>query len=744
MADYTPIVLQGNPAEQARQVALAEAAAAEAATSAATAQAAVGVGEQPDTATGLSTLDVGERFWVDQGDGTFISYLIEAGPVATQVMRNTLDITGAGAAANIGTAYGFDVQDGLDGRRSMRGLVATAAALTSLLSSAAVSGAPGATYTVETSPYPTSVNIRGNGATIHNVNTDELNDAVNTDTTQRALPLGVSTLQTTSDFTYYAISAVSGPLLTVGANASEFTVGDVVILHGADSYTSSGNSVYTNYLRANVVAVGATTVMLDRPLSHQLAADTPVIATTAENVASEVLNGPTYVYLLNKPYIENLTIKSDKGNTTWGGGCIDGVFRNITTIGRSGPQLNAMQDCLWDGVRVQAWRKICELAEGSAGTTVRNLRGVLEDSSTKTGESAGTFFVAMNENCADCVFDDFIASSGPNDSGTGVTACQIGSGRNNEIRNSSFEFPAHTGTALSVQTGSTASNSDSGYRNVTVHAPVCSYFFKTLGGGGSIIRPYLIDSKFTGTPATGAANLDGTDGRMFNCSFEAGNVTMASSGATGWMISHNKFPGTFTIGSATGCTISSNYIADGFADMTEARLKANTIEGNWSDKSLALDAVAVVDNTQIADITTTTANTAYKSMVCPAASLAIGDRIIIRARLQAGGAGGGNRSAAVSVTTTGVGRQGCGTRTLTATGSLYVECELIVKSDTQLTFRTSIGGDEQNISAVTVDSLAANDLTIAVEAWVSGTEVIVPYGCRIIPAKAGMRHLPFM
>jgi hypothetical protein len=127
--------------------------------------------------------------------------------------------------------------------------------------------------------------------------------------------------------------------------------------------------------------------------------------------------------------------------------------------------------------------------------------------------------------------------------------------------------------------------------------------------------------------------------------------------------------------------------------------------------------------------------------VFAAGDLAVGDRIIIYSRLSAGGAGGTSRNAAVGVSTPTAGRKGCGSKVVTAAGSLDVEAELVIASDTIIIYHTTIAGTELGPSSVTVDSLAANALTVTVEAWVSGADPVVPYGCRIIPVKLGMKHL---
>lgn len=154
-------------------------------------------------------------------------------------------------------------------------------------------------------------------------------------------------------------------------------------------------------------------------------------------------------------------------------------------------------------------------------------------------------------------------------------------------------------------------------------------------------------------------------------------------------------------------------------------------------------AAVLIDDKQSASIVATAANSVYRSATFAAGDLAVGDRIVIRSWLRAGGTGANTRTVAISVSTPGAGRQGCGLRSTTAASTnLSVESELVIQNDTTILFRTTIGGVDGTPSSVNVGSLAANPLTVSLEAWVgNASDPIVPYGCRIIPMKLGMRHL---
>lgn len=73
---------------------------------AAAAQNAVGVESAANTGAGLAATAIGETFWVNNGDGTGITYRHDPGPVATEVGRFIIDPTDSGASALIGFEQG--------------------------------------------------------------------------------------------------------------------------------------------------------------------------------------------------------------------------------------------------------------------------------------------------------------------------------------------------------------------------------------------------------------------------------------------------------------------------------------------------------------------------------------------------------------------------------------------------------------------------------------------------------------
>jgi hypothetical protein len=651
-------------------------------------------------------------------------------------------------AAGIGTADGTDLQTLIDkvrdGAVNIAAREPTAASLEALAAeSAVITGYAGATHTVETAPYLARSNlvIHGNGATLKNTNQTGLDTD---EWVSSALFLGTSILRGTDALPYYPITSTRGPMLVSTGNGDKFAVGDPVVVRGASGYTAD-DFVPRNSLRAIVCAQTADTITLDRMLPAELLADRPEIANARAGADFSPFRGAPQYYLSIRPNVANLTLASDIGAGLNLFGVIDGVFRDIRSVGRNGLVANALQDCLVDRLRFQAWRKGIEMSEGSYGTIVRNVRGSLSDASERYGgaSDAPPFFIGINENSEQCTIEDIHFDSGPNDLGATCNACQLASGRKNGIRDFDFRFPAHTGVALSIQSNGTAGNSadEMTYERGQVYAPACKTFLTFSDGGAGLDKPRAIDLEFTGILADRAVTIGGTNGLMERCRYESGDVSFAPA-VTGWRIQGNEFNGSFTFPATfANNRIVGNYIKKGFTNLTGTLLKNNVIADNESDASRRLSAAAVVVDAQSANITATLPNTAYQTAVFAAGDLAVGDRIIIYSRLTAGGNGGGGRNAAIGVSTPIAGRKGCGSRVVTAMGSLNVEAELVVVSDTIILYHTTIGGIELGPSSVVVDSLAANPLTVTVEAWVSGSDPVVPYGCRIIPVKPGMRHL---
>jgi hypothetical protein len=621
----------------------------------------------------------------------------------------------------------------------------TAAALEALAAEhSLLTGEPGAVYTVEEAPFVRRQRliIRGNGAELRNVNQTPLNVDHNI---SAALPLGVSTVWDTSYLTYYPVASASGRELALASGAgANFAPGDLVVLHGATKYYGPGNAyeVYRNYLRARVLDVSADLVVIDRALPAQLLADSPVIGNTAEDMPTAVTAAGTH-YLLYAPHISNLQIASDVGDAFQHGGVIDGVFRDLTLEGRNGLVLNALQDCLFENIRIRAWRKICELAEGSYGTVVRGMRGTLTDASTRFGgaSDASSFYIALGENCAECVLEEFAVDSGPNDPPDG-SAVVIGSGRNNEIRNSRLRFPAVTGRILSVQPNPALGHPiiDCGFRNLTVTAPVCSQFLACNDAGSGLVRPYLVDSRFYGVPTMRAATLGGQDGQLRGNFFENGDVYLFAA-ATGWRVEGNTINGSMVFQGGTNNVVRGNYVRDGFQGLTDSVLKLNTVADNESDASRRLDAASLISDTQ-ASITTTTPNTASGTATFAAGDLSPGDKIYFSSFANTSSAGTTSRFARVSLTqnstTTGLGSHSVATPTT----PIGIEGVVEIRSDTLVVCNFSIG-EKQVHATVPIASVTANGLTLNLEYWVSAAdEQINLRAARIVAVKPGMKHLP--
>jgi hypothetical protein len=605
----------------------------------------------------------------------------------------------------------------------------TAAALEALSDEfALLTGRAGVTHTVETAPYlrRDRLTIRGNGAELRNVNQTPLSGGA--DSEQATLPVGNSNVWSTDALTYYPVVSTDGIVLTVrSGDGDNFADGTLVVVRGATHFNivAGDYNVYRNVIRARVVAATADTITLDRLLPRELLADAPVIANADQ--------GTDTYYLLHAPHISNLVLSSDVGESLKWGGVIDGTFRDLTFIGRNGIALNAMQDCLIENVHVQGWRKFCELAESSFGTTIRHLRASLADASTKRNGSSDVApnFISLGENCAECVFDDLLVNSGSNDST--LNACQLGPGRNNEIRNSVLRFPAHTGPALAIQSGGFAGNEivDCGYRNVTVHAPVCSRFFLIKDVAQTVIRPYLIDVKCFGVPTVSAGFVSGDQGVLSNIWCEHGALDLSGS-FTNWVIERCYFP-------------------DGFTNLTPEVLQANPgIRDNESDASRRLNAAASITEGNTILVTSTATRNVYKSATFTAGDLKNGDKIFVYTKARAGGVGGTARSARLSVlagaaTSFVVG--GSTTKTVT-NAAMNMMAEITVATDpvsgidTVLAYHSIVGGTELS-ATVGIPSLADNDLTVNVEYWCeNASDPVKVEEVRIIPVKPGMRHLP--
>jgi len=603
----------------------------------------------------------------------------------------------------------------------------TAAALVTLAEeNAFLTGETGVTYTVDAPLFikRSRLVIRGNGAELRSVNQTPLDVDHNLSGT---LSLGVSLVWNTSYLAYYAIASASGSRLTLSAGAgANFAPGDLVVLHGATKYYGPGNEyeVYRNYLRARVVEVTGDRVTIDRAPPAQLLADSPVIGNSAENMPTS-LPGASVYHLLYAPHISHLTISSELGAALHNGGVIDGVFRDLTIEGRNGLVFNAMQDCLFENVRFRAWRKICELAEGSYGTVVRGLRGTLSDASGRFGgaSDAAPFFIAMGENCAECVYDGFDVDSGPNDATAGI-ACLLSAGRNNEIRNSRLRFPAHDGYGLGITSRPEEGmgNLDSGYRNVEVYLPSCNVFFAVSDLGGGVERPYLVDCKFFGSVVYRAGEIQGNKGLLRNVWCEDGGLRF-NNPCTNWRIEECYFP-------------------DGFENLTSALLAANPgIRDNESDASRRLNLAAVTHHSAGETIDTTQPNTAWKTSTFAAGDLAADDRIFVYSEASTAGSGSSSRTGRLSITVNGW-EIPIGTVGRTTAGAMSIEAELYILGNNKIGYRTNLWGTLVE-GEVPVSSLALHALTVSVKYWTgAASDPVLARSCRIIPVKPGMAHLP--
>lgn len=608
-----------------------------------------------------------------------------------------------------------------------------------------LTGEAGATYTFDTTAYPVrpQLLIRGNGAELRNVN----GTPVDVDNVPSSLlALGISMVWMTPHLSYHAVESASGPKLTLPSGAgSNFAPGDLVVLHGATKYSGAGNEydVYRNYLRARVVEATEDHVVIDRAMPAQLLADSPVIGNAAEDLpASSPALG---YYMLYAPHIFNIRLSSDLGEALRFGGTIDGTFRDLIIDARSAITLNAMQDCLFENIRFRAWRVICELAEGSYGTVVRNMRGSLTDASTRFGGAPdlAPFFIGIGENSSECVFEDFAVDSGPNDTSGGAGVILV-AGRNNEVRNSRLRFPALTAPALSIQTVPDPNHPtvDCGFRNLTVTAPSCSQFFSCSDSGGGIVRPYLEDSRFYGTPSLRAGTLRGADGWLSGNFFERGDVYLDAA-TVGWRVEGNTINGSMVFQGGTNNVVRGNFIRDGFSGLSNTLLRTNAVADNESDARRRLAAAAHASALN-STIVTTSPNAVYASATFAAGDLEPGDRIFLRSTANTGGSGATHtKNARVSlfIETTSL---SLGSRSVTSASAPFgVDCVLEIVSNAFIAYTTLIGGVPIATATVIIPPLDTHGLTVNLEYWMSNAEeAIAVRSARIVAVKPGMRHLP--
>ena len=605
----------------------------------------------------------------------------------------------------------------------------TAAGLEALASQySALLGVAGETHVVETAPYLTrnKLVIRGNGAQLRNANATPLSSD---DTQQTVLPLGTSNVWASDALSYFSVLSTSGTVLSLATgDGDRFTADDLVIVRGATKYFVAGDdyNVYRNYTRARVVSATESTVELDRMLPSELLADSPVIANAGEGIWAG-FDGPPHYYMLYAPHVSNLTLVSEVGDSMRWGGVIDGTFRDLILDGRNGIGFNAMQDCLFENIRFRGWRKICELSEGSYGTTVRNVRGTLADASTKLGggDDTGPFFIGVQENAAHCLLEDFVVDSGPNNATSG-NAIILGSGHNNEIRNSVFRLPAHTGTALSIQANSTPGNEniDCGFRNVTVFQPNGAAFFAVAGG----IRAYLEQMRFFGSVSGHAGVIVGSEGRLIDVWCEDGSLLFNGT-CDNWRIENCYFP-------------------QGFANLTRDRLANNAIRNNESDASRRIAAAAKANGGQVG-ISETAANTVYTAatMTIAAGDLDVLDEVHFRLSGSVDNTANNHHVRITCTTDAANPFEIAHFQTSNALDSWAISGVIEVMTNATVHCSATVSGSAGTSCDDTRDSngdLDANGLQIAVEIWTETSGKVFLQSYAIAGQKAGMKNVPVL
>jgi hypothetical protein len=658
---------------------------------------------------------------------------IAARGLAQRALESQVTLASPAGAASVGTDNAGSVQDFIDetwqGAANLRSRTApTATALEALSAEyVALTGYAGDVHTVETAPYLKRDNLvlALNGAELRNVSATPLstNDIVSV-----TLPVGNDTFGAAANLTYHTIVSTAGMKLTLEAgHGSSFAAGDKVRLRGATTAVVSSYSIERNSLLARVIGVTGDVIEIDRAPPQELVDDTPSIGNTAEGVPSALPSTGDY-YLLYRPRVYGGKLSSALGGALKWGGVIDGYFADLDIYGRNGIVLNALQDCLFDGFRVTCWRKAVEIAHGSYGTTIRNLRASFLDAADHEVLTTA-LFMGIHENSAHCVVEDFVVDTGPNIVPSSGAAVRLGSGHHNEMRNGTIRLPAHTGVGLMFTAYAEAGNpcTANQFLNIRVIQPNASTFLIFSDGGAGIVDCTVRGCRFEGAVTVRACSIVGSGHRIEDNHFAAGSF--------------------YFNGAPTNCVIRGNYLPGGFENLTDALLKTNTIHDNESDASRRLNAAAnvtVADNTSV---TTTTANSVYQSATFAAGDLGPGDRIFVRSEAHAGGSTGNNRFGALSLTANAV-RTGIGSVTKTANGNpMGFDSVIRIVSDNGtnavISYKT-LSGDTWKENRVAIASLQTNALTVAVEYWVqNAVDPVTAREVRIIPVKPGMKHLPF-
>jgi len=655
------------------------------------------------------------------------------------------DLAAPTGASRIGLTQGGNVQQGLrvitpDMKGAVSG-VNSDTAMTTWSNAGPLLGLQSLDYQTTTTLFPSLQDtiIDLGGGSLVNTNTTALN--VNDQVVITIQP-GYTNLGSDDALTKYTVVSVSGVNITLGGtDASNFTVGAMIYIRGNSQYIQTvgadTNTVPTYVTRARVEAINGSVLTLDRGLPPGMEADTPLrignYNTAGRAVSYIAQNG----FLAYRPVLMNGVIKSNIGNPMTGGGSVDALFFNLTFSGRNLQSLNACQDALFLKLRgVGNWRKLTELAGGSIGTSLYNVRGTLIDGSTKNGggSDVGPFGLAFGENSQYNLWFDYNVSSGVNNFGASISAIISGSGRHNSAFQGFFNFPAHTGYGIGVQSNATAGNpnNDTTFQNTTMFLPVGNRFINVSDGGGGLTRPVFRFGKYFGTVSSGyAVNIAGsTEGTLQGNWFESGTLRTSTS-FSNWNIFNNYFPAGF----------------DG--SISDAIFQTNNIYNNDSAANRAANQAALQYWSGPAGdtITTTVANAVYKSATFPAGSLKAQDTIIAYADFAAAGTGAAARNVRISVTDGASVTTGMGSTNATTNGPLAIRSSIIILSNTVIRFQTQIftpTGVVNVNSFVTVADISTNPLTINLEAWcaVGTTPSIIASFCEILPRKRGF--LPIM
>jgi hypothetical protein len=613
------------------------------------------------------------------------------------------------------------------------------------LSETSLVGFTGAQHTVEITPFPAAANlsIDLNRAELRNTNTTS---PAQNGIVQSPLSLGMMAFQAHRALSYDPIASTTGNVIHLSAGAgARYAQGDVAQLIGATKETigvvgvSGANyDSYRNCMHARITDVVGDDVTLDRDPGRYLLEDAPSMAPVKGVSAADVVPSlaPIDWFVGFRPRVTNGTLSSDLGETFSGYSArIDGVFRDLVLNGRKAISVNAQQDCLWESIDIgNSWMRIVELAMNSNGTTVRHVRGTLSSWAGKLdgADDVGTFQLSIGENSTDCMFDDFIVSTGCNDGGAGSNACILGYGRNNRIVNSTLCFPAHTGTILGIVSSAAEgfSNDDCGFRDCLIDAPVCTQFFSITDLGAGVNRPYLVDMTFHGAPSVRAGLINGegcVDGVLRNVHCEAGALGFATP-IKGWKIDGCHFP-------------------DGYTGLTDDILDQNIFTNNTSDASRRFEELAAA----AANRTATSKTSTEPNNVDQVVEFAPGDLVAldeIHFYWDGYASGGGSNVRHVRFATSADGgltwlgiidvTETMNAQRFTVSGKIN-----ILNNGGGLGVAKSQSGSGMQLTQIPITgaNLLATGLMLRVEIWTETSGSVVQNEVEIAGQKAGMRNI---